>query len=135
MKKGQLSIDVLLSLIIAIAFFLALQGHIEGLGENTAKAGIGAELFGILLETHSAIGSATAHNQTIEFTSPTLEFRGELLNCEIEIDLDSIRVVHNSPEYGVISKTFEGVELSGINPATFGTYDCGQTITITGVSP
>ncbi|HZX19467.1 MAG TPA: hypothetical protein VFF13_00460 [archaeon] len=134
MKKGQLSLDLLLTLVIAIIFFNIYIAHANNLEEQVNDTTTNGSLKAIRNNVYSVISSAKTFGTTIEFKSKTLglDENNSPIECTINIEATSITVSSGGEE-----SKFEGLDISGITingNSTPQEFECDTEVTL-GASP
>ena len=123
MKKGQVSIDLLLALFVAIIFFGMLVAYADSFSENARQVEEQSKMKAVLMDVYSSMGAVKAHNESgfsIAYNAPTYA------ECTIEINPvanGSIKVT--STKDPAIKAEYTGLDLTGIGVSS--PINCGDT--------
>ena len=132
MTKGQISLDLLLALVVALIFFSIFNIYSSTLEQQIDDSRLKQEMKTILYGVYATIGTVKTYEVEVNYTSPRL-FLGSnspALSCTIEVETSNpdgdIKVTA-----GTETVSFTNLDLTGIiMPSDF---SCGQTITIEAV--
>lgn len=125
MKKGQMSIDLLLAIVVAILFFTILNIHASNLEAQTQDAAIRNEMRTILFDVYAAAGTVKAYGVAVDYTSPVIQVGKDILPCTLQITKDQVIVKSD----GQPDQRLAGLDLGNIQPES--PKQCGFPITIT----
>ncbi|MAG18375.1 MAG: hypothetical protein CL944_02795 [Candidatus Diapherotrites archaeon] len=126
MKKGQLSMDLLLAILAAVLFLLLMQAYMEGFNVTIQESKTKNALDSVLLDVYSAVGSVKAYGAEMEYTIPNS------IECEVDIGNSTNADITVTDLDSGTDRKYTDLDLSKIKiePST-GTIYCGDTITIT----
>lgn len=138
-QKGQMSFDLLFTLIAAIAFLTLLSSFANSFLTQGTDITLNTELKTILLETHSAIGNAKAFGLIHEFTSETINSE-KPVECTIKVTTTGISVESKTQGKSVSYNSLDltGIKIEnesdeGIFPIGTNEFRCGEKVTIKGL--
>lgn len=126
MKKGQLSLDLLLTLIVAIIFFNVYIAHVDNLKTQVEESALDDSLKTVLLDVYSVTSSAKTFGTTIVHTTKSINFEqdDQPIECQVTIGNNDIEVRSGSK-----TVSFVGIDLADIT-ITPNPFTCGERITI-----
>ena len=134
MTRGQLSLDLLLALVVALIFFSLFNIYTNNLEQQVDESKLKQDMKTILYDVYATIGMAKTYEVQINYTSPRLLLsqNSPSINCTVNVDISdsgSITVTVTGTE----TVSFADINLMGVTMVD--EFSCGQTITITGVNP
>ncbi len=129
MNGGQISLDLLLALIIALVFFALFNSFTDNLENQINESNVNRGLKTILLDAYATIGSVRTYEVQLEYTSPRLIIGRAILPCQMEVDQSNDSITVTS---GTNQVSFEGVSLENlqVNGNANATFECGTTVTM-----
>jgi len=125
MKKGQLSIDLLLAIFAMVLFLILMQGYMEGFNTTIQESETQNALDSVLLDVYSTVGSVKAYGVEVQYTIPIP------MDCEVKI-VNTVNgsIIVRDLDLGIES-SYTGLDLSGITVTPNSGIRCGDIITIT----
>ncbi|MFH1391358.1 MAG: hypothetical protein ABIH20_03550 [Candidatus Diapherotrites archaeon] len=127
MKKGQLSIDLLLAIFAMVLFLILMQNYMEGFNATIQESETQNALDSIRLDVYSTIGAVKAYGVKVQYTIPSP------IDCEVVIDTSANgSITIRNPDSGIES-SYTGLDLIGVTFTPNPGIKCGDIITITKV--
>jgi len=103
MKKGQLSIDLMFAVLIAVLFLMVFSIYTDNLSASTQNATNQNKAKAVLLDYYAAVGSVNAYEITAQYKAPGS-------GCWITMTNNRITVDYGTGE----EASYSGLDLGGL---------------------
>ena len=127
MNRGQLSLDLLLALVVALIFFSIFNIYTNNLEQQVGESKVKQDAKTILYDVYATIGSVKTYEVQVNYTSPRLLLSQNdiTLNCIVVIDQANGSITVTA---GKETEELTNIDLTGIT--ILPRFSCGQRITI-----